>query len=265
MVRHRAHRAHRFLRQTTFPQVCTALLFKQQGAFSTSSRNPIRINPSNVMASQPITACVENANVVLYILAQLCLASAETHKSSSTWVPGKALYNSFYFILFFLPPLSPVLSLLKVGRTCIQSEPAGRFMALATAAVQSPRGNHAVLMPEHLRLLSGFRSGALSFRSPQTASTNKQACFGVFAESRRFRQWILKPRKWCRAATLTTGAAKSTEQFCCRQTQGVGGGGISGALWLTRCRYYVERMLQLLRKEDSRRNVGKVVQLEFVS
>lgn len=39
--------AQRFLRDTTFPHVCTVLLFKQRGAFGTSSRNPIRINPSN--------------------------------------------------------------------------------------------------------------------------------------------------------------------------------------------------------------------------
>lgn len=56
-VRHRAHRVQ-FPTEMTFPEVCTVLLIKQQGVLSSPSRNPIRINPSNVMASQHVTTCV---------------------------------------------------------------------------------------------------------------------------------------------------------------------------------------------------------------
>lgn len=65
----------------------------------------------------------------------------------------KSTLQLFFFFFFSPPFLSPFLSLLKVGRTCIQSEPVGRLMVRAAPAVQSPaaapRGNHAVLMPEH--------------------------------------------------------------------------------------------------------------------
>lgn len=44
----RARRARYLLRAATFSQVCTVLLFKQQEAFhGTSSRKPMRINPTH--------------------------------------------------------------------------------------------------------------------------------------------------------------------------------------------------------------------------
>lgn len=49
---------------------------------------------------------------------------------------------------------------------------------------------------------------------------------------------------------------KSTQQFCCRQMQG----DLWGILVNRRCGYDVERMIQIIRKEDSHTNDGKVLQ-----
>lgn len=158
------------------------LLFKQQEAFhGTSSRKPISINPTH--DGLPTH---NHMHIKCKCLAQLCLASAATHKSSSMWVPGKALYNSFF------PPFFPVLPLLKVGHTCIQSVPAGGFMARAAPAVQSPAAasSESRCRPGRIRLLLGFLSRKLSFQSlaplcPERGpvwalaciDTNRQTCF----------------------------------------------------------------------------------------
>lgn len=117
-----------------------------------------------------------------------------------------------HFTTLFFPPLSPVLSLLKVGRTCIQSEPVGRFMARAAPAVQSPAaapgGDHAVLMPECLRLLSGFLSGELSFRSPRTASAAH-----VLTQTTCLRARLDRPQ-----SLLHVSARIETSTFKCSRT-----------------------------------------------
>lgn len=78
--------------------------------------------------------------------------------------------------LFLLPPLplSPVLWLLKVGRTCIQSEPVAEIYGEERRRrfnLPPPlhRGNHAALMPRAFTpIFWFFLSGEPSFRSLQT-------------------------------------------------------------------------------------------------
>lgn len=99
------------------------------------------------MASHHITACVKKCKC----RALHSRSAVSRIRRDPQIIFSVGARNSTLKLFFFLP-LSFILSLLKVGHTCIQSEPVGRFMAQTAPAVQSPaaapHGNHAALMAE---------------------------------------------------------------------------------------------------------------------